>query len=178
METNASLKTEKEFTVPVQSVYEAWTNEEQLKQWWKPMRMQLAEVVNELHEGGKIEYKFQGENKNNLTVKGEYLEVRPNEKLVCTWNWQLHDERLNDSKYKLTVLFKSSGAGSSIEISQENDADQELLKPHEAGWDEELNNLADYLNSKSKSQTQGDAAGTAMDHEGKPDYGSQNPAGS
>ncbi len=60
METNKTFKleTSKEFSVPAEQLYEAWTEPEQLKQWWKPIGNQLKEVHNDLKKGGRVAYKF------------------------------------------------------------------------------------------------------------------------
>ncbi len=174
--TNANVNTGMDFSVSPDSLYQAWTDPEQLKQWWKPMGSQLTDVVNELNKGGKIEYKFQADERENLIITGEYLEVVPNEKLVYTWNWQMNDEALDDSEYKLTVIFKSAENGSRLEIAQENNKDQEPLIPHKHGWEEALDHLAQHLDSQNDHSESHGAASSPSDHEGKPDYGSQNPA--
>lgn len=193
MESNEkSITASKEFNVPVETLYSAWTEAEQLKQWWKPMKMNLADVVNDLNEGGEILYKFEGESGTKLTIKGSYEQVQPGEKLVYTWNWELPDDKLN-SQYKLEVSFKGTESGSSIHIVQVEEADQEAVKPKEGGWDHELDNLASYLengddsdegnkettkvdtSSEGLKNTQStDASSTPEDQEGKPDYGSAN----
>jgi uncharacterized protein YndB with AHSA1/START domain len=183
MESNENaLTASKEFNVPVQALYEAWTDPEQLKQWWKPMNMSLSEVTNELKEDGQISYKFEGASGAGLTITGSYQQVQPGEKLVYTWNWELPDDKLN-SQFKLEVSFSSTGSGSHIEIRQQEEADQESVKPKEGGWDNELNNLATFLESADNNSSSGglsnaqstDASSTPEDQEGKPDYGSQNP---
>lgn len=153
------------------------------------MNLSLTEVVNVVQKGGEIAYKFNGESGTSLTIDGTYQEVQPQERLVYTWNWQLPDEKLN-SKYKLDVQFKGSGEGSRIEIKQEQEEQQESVKPKETAWESELSHLAEFLESSSgaasasssssqsgslKNEQSQDAGSTAMDQEGKPDYGSQNP---
>ncbi|MBC7743537.1 MAG: SRPBCC domain-containing protein [Flavobacterium sp.] len=178
MEANKSenLKTRKEFSANSDTLYHAWTDPEQLKKWWKPMGSQLTEIVNELQVGGKILYQFTADNMEILVIKGEYLEVIPQEKLVYTWNWQVQNEAINDSEYKLSVYFKKLSNGSSIEVLQENDKDQESIHPHQHGWEDALNHLADYLKLHNEHSHAEGAASTSSDHDGKPDYGSQNPA--
>jgi len=189
MESNgqSTLHANKTFQAPVEALYKAWTDAEQLKQWWKPMGLTLIQVENEMREGGKIAYQFEGQEGTSLKIDGSYQEVEPHKRLVYTWNWQLPDEKLN-SAYKLEVLFESSDSGSSISISQLEDEQQESLKPKASAWDEELSKLASFLESGhwnddapqqgqsgvSNAQQQ-DASSSAMDQEGKPDYGSQNP---
>lgn len=173
---NVNLNAGKDFSASPDVLYKAWTDPEQLKQWWKPMGSQLTEVVNELREGGKIEYKFQTEGKDNLVITGEYLEVQPNEKLVYTWNWQVLEDTVNDSNYNLTVEFKAAETGSSIDISQEKNDKQEAIQPHQHGWEEALNHLAEFLESHNTQAEPGSMAGTASDAQGKPDNESQDPA--
>jgi uncharacterized protein YndB with AHSA1/START domain len=176
MESNEQqqITVNKAFEVPVEDLYQAWTEGSQLKQWWKPLGMTLTDVQNELSEGGKIAYRFEGADSQGLTIDGSYQEVKPQERLVYTWNWQFPDEKLN-SAYKLEVVFKSSGTGSSIEIAQQQNEQQESVKPKASAWEEELTHLAEFLSSGKSSSNSNDASSTAMDQEGKPDYGSQNP---
>jgi uncharacterized protein YndB with AHSA1/START domain len=128
METsNASIKIEREFSAPVETVFSAWTEPEELKQWWKPLGSQLNEVRNELKEGGEIEYIFEANGKTSLTIKGNYMEVSPKERLVYTWNWQPQEKELAESDYKLSVLFEDSGEGCRLVITQENFKSKESI---------------------------------------------------
>lgn len=183
----STLNASKTFQVPVEALYKAWTDAEQLRQWWKPMGLTLTQVENEMREGGKIAYQFEGQEGTSLTIDGTYQEVQPPQRLVYTWNWQLPDEKLN-SAYKLEVVFESLESGSSISITQQEDEQQESVKPKASAWDEELSKLASFLESGDKgtdaqnpgntgvsNAQQQDASSSAMDQEGKPDYGSQNP---
>lgn len=183
----STLNANKTFQVPVEALYKAWTDAEQLKQWWKPMGLTLTQVVNEMREGGKIAYNFEGQEGTGLTIEGTYQEVEPQHRLVYTWNWQLPDEKLN-SAYKLEVTFEGSGSESTITVKQQEDEHQESVKPKASAWDDELSKLAEFLQSgwnadaadtqanagTSNGQKQ-NASSSPMDQEGKPDYGSQNP---
>ncbi len=50
MESNgqSSINASKTFKARVEALYKAWTDAEQLKQWWKPMGFSLRQVENEL----------------------------------------------------------------------------------------------------------------------------------
>jgi uncharacterized protein YndB with AHSA1/START domain len=191
MESNgqSTIQASKSFQADVSALYKAWTEAEQLKQWWKPMGLTLSDVENEITEGGKVTYHFKGEEGTSLTIEGTYQEVQPNERLVYTWNWQLPDEKLNSS-YKLEVVFEGSEDQSSISITQNEEEQQESVKPKESAWDDQLSKLAQFLESDEQgagssdntassggvsNAQQQDASSSAMDQEGKPDYGSQNP---
>ena len=69
---------------PVERVWEAWTNPEQLKQWWTPAPWKTVEAETDLRPGGifrTVMLSPEGEKFPNL---GSYLEVIPNERLVWT----------------------------------------------------------------------------------------------
>lgn len=183
----STLNASKTFQVPVEALYKAWTDAEQLKQWWKPMGLTLMQVENEMREGGKIAYNFEGQEGTGLAIEGTYQEVEPQHRLVYTWNWQLPDEKLN-SAYKLEVTFEGSGSQSTITVKQQEDEHQESVKPKASAWDDELSKLAEFLqsggnadaadtqaNAGTNNGQKQDASSSAMDQEGKPDYGSQNP---
>ncbi len=166
MENNNKLNLTKEFPVPVEALYQAWTSEEQLKQWWKPMKLQLQEVKNELQEGGDITFRFNGA-AEDLVITGKYKELQPNQKLVYTWNWQLPGAAVQESEYVLTINFTGTDQGSKIEVQQENFANEEAVKPHQQGWTQALEDLAAFLDKTSASRP----SGTVNDHIDTVDYG-------
>lgn len=144
MEINKELKVEaqKNFSVSVDELYEAWTNPEQLKKWWKPMGNTLKDVVNDIRQGGSVKYVFNGD---KLIISGEYLEVREKEKLVYTWNWELPEDAVRNAQYKLSVSFSSTGNGSKIHVIQDNFENEETMMPHQEGWEKGLTELEQFL---------------------------------
>lgn len=144
METNENVKVKasKSFDVPVEVLYNAWTNPEQLKQWWKPMNNTLTEVINDVKEGGEVSYIFRA---SGLEISGKYIEVKAQEKLVYTWNWTFTKEVAKNGSYELIVEFKSTDGGSIINITQDNFDDEEGTHPHKEGWEKGLEDLAGYL---------------------------------
>ena len=143
-ESNLTIQVSKSFNASKEKLYKAWTEPEELKQWWKPMDKQLTKVENEITEGGTVRYQFE----DNLQVRGEYKEVTPGEKLVYSWIWEVPEESLHKGEYLLTVSFKDDGdGGSSLDISQQNIMEEHAVKPHQTGWDEALEDLKNYLAS-------------------------------
>ena len=143
-ESNPTIQVSKSFNASKEKLYKAWTEPEELKQWWKPMDKQLTKVENEITEGGTVRYQFE----DNLQVRGEYKEVTPGEKLVYSWIWEVPEESLHKGEYLLTVSFKDDGdGGSSLDISQQNIMEEHAVKPHQTGWDEALEDLKNYLAS-------------------------------
>jgi uncharacterized protein YndB with AHSA1/START domain len=147
MESNAlRLSAEKDFTVPVEHLYKAWTTPEDLKQWWKPSGNQLKTVELDIQEGGKFKYEFEGKDSQiTLLITGEYQEVKENEKLAYSWNWSVPANVVEPSEHELIILFFTDGEGSKIKVTQENFQDEESINPHQEGWEKALNDLQEYL---------------------------------
>lgn len=143
------VKTAKSFPVTAEQLYNAWTNPDQLKQWWKPMGNSLKEVINDLKQGGTVRYIF---NDNKLVISGEYLEVKENEKLVYTWKWELPHDAVRNAEYKLAVNFVNKGDGSEINVLQENFETEESMLPHQEGWEKGLNDLENFLTSNTSTE--------------------------
>ena len=70
------IEVNKEFNVTAERLYQAWTNEEDLRQWWHPFHNQLKHLQNDLKPGGKVIYTFENqEGKEVFTINGTYKEV-------------------------------------------------------------------------------------------------------
>ncbi len=141
------IELRKDFKVAVEELYKAWTTEQDLKQWWRPMGNNLTALVNELRDGGRVEYKFStAEGEEAFTISGSYKEVQPEKKLVYTWNWKLPS--VEDTDFLLTVEFASTGSGSRLHVIQEQFTSEEALKPHQEGWENALQSLAAHLQNQ------------------------------
>ena len=167
MEINNMLKVEvaKNFPVSPAQLYLAWTEPEQLKQWWKPMGNSLKDVTNDIRKGGTVSYVFEN---NTLIISGEYLEVNGKEKLVYTWKWELPEDAVRNSEYKLSVEFKGNAGGSEIHVLQENFENEESMLPHQQGWEKGLSDLEQFLKQSSTTSAtpQDDASGMPTVSEG------------
>jgi uncharacterized protein YndB with AHSA1/START domain len=135
------------FDVPVEQLYEAWTQREQLKQWWQTTGFQLIDVNNELKDGGKITYVFENE---ELMISGEYEKVEQFKLLKYSWNWHFKDSANGGGSYTITVEFSQTDSGSSINVKQQDNSTEERIMPHKQGWEKGLDDLKEYLSGKSK----------------------------
>lgn len=151
MESSSAIRlyVHKSFEVSPERLFEAWTGEEDLREWWRPMGNRLEKETNELKEGGQIRYEFRNADGGHiLTIDGVYKEVQGKEKLVYTWNWNLAKETVGKATYLLEVRFLPQGNGSRLEVVQENFSDEEAVQPHKEGWETALQDLKNYLEKK------------------------------
>ena len=151
MDSNSNIiEISETFSVPVEDLYKAWTDAEALKQWWHPIGDSLESVTNELNEGGVVAYEFANKGFN---VSGNYSEVKPNEKLVYTWNWEFKDELPSES-YTLEIGFESSESGSTLHVKQHELPDDAIAKPHKDAWHTALDSLKAYLENPKTGNTE------------------------
>lgn len=149
MENNSSnLTVSKEFNCSKDALYDAWTQPEQLKQWWKPMGNTLTDVVNDIRHGGEVKYMFKD---NLLTIDGKYEKVKDHSLLEYTWNWHLKAERTESAPYKLSVRFDGDNNSSSISVTQTGFQREENVQPHKQGWVQGLQQLQGYLSGTNNS---------------------------
>ena len=146
----SKLEVSKEFRCSKEKLYRAWTEQDQLKQWWKPMGKQLIAVENDLAEGGTVKYQF---NDNTLLIDGNYEKVVPNELLEYTWNWHVSAEPIKDAAYKLSVRFEGDESNATISITQDGFLNEENIHPHQHGWEEGLEQLKSYVESQGEMQS-------------------------
>ncbi|MFD2598710.1 SRPBCC domain-containing protein [Sphingobacterium corticis] len=143
-----NIEVTKEFTVDVASVYSAWTDQQKLKSWWKPLEKTLKHV--DIKQGEKeVVYHFSDDNvdEKDLIIKSEYHEQVENERLEYSWNWYFDDLPIKDGFYTLKVTFEELENGSSITVVQENESEEEGVHPHSEGWEDALNQLKSYVES-------------------------------
>ncbi|WP_207426144.1 SRPBCC domain-containing protein [Pedobacter sp. SYSU D00535] len=152
METNQknSLEVSKNFSVQRERLFKAWTTEEDLKQWWKPLGSTLEELRDDQKEGGTVRYRFSRSGGEEFVIEGTYQEVQPNERLVYSWNWNLPEVNTDESKYTLQVEFVDDEGGSSIRITQSGFSSEEASQPHLDGWNQGLDSLKKHLEGNSE----------------------------
>jgi uncharacterized protein YndB with AHSA1/START domain len=141
-----NLEISRQFETTKEALFAAWTEPEQLKQWWKPLGKQLSSVENNLSEGGEVKYVF---DEGSLIIDGKYEKVVANELLEYSWNWHLKSDVVEDAPYKLTVQFKGEGESSTISIEQTGFENAESVHPHKQGWEQGLDQLSQHLSGNS-----------------------------
>lgn len=144
-----NLHVAKDFSVPAERLYEAWVTEPDLKAWWRPMGNVLTRLINDIKEGGTVRYEFATEGgEHSFTINGTYKKVEQGKHLQYTWNWEVPSNAVENAEFLLTINFLPQGAGSRLEVSQDNFKDEESVQPHREGWEKALEDLKQYLEHK------------------------------
>ncbi len=101
------------YDAPVELVWDAWTDPEQVAQWWGPRGFTLTTHSKSLRPGGIWHYTMHGPDGTDYINKTLYLEVEERKKLV-------YDHGGNDERaplFRVTVHFISTGNQTTIDMT-------------------------------------------------------------
>jgi uncharacterized protein YndB with AHSA1/START domain len=131
------------FKAPVERVYAAWTDAEQMKRWFAPGDMTVPVAEADVREGGRyrVQMSDSGSDCEFHTTGGVYREVKPNRRLVFTWQWEG-----SDLETLVTLEFKSlSASETELTLIHEGFDNDDTRDKHGQGWDGCLAKLETYL---------------------------------
>jgi uncharacterized protein YndB with AHSA1/START domain len=72
------------FNAPLEKVFRAWTEPEQMKKWWGPKEFSCPDCTIDLRVGGKYHSSMMDAKGNKIWITGKYKEIVFPEKLVYT----------------------------------------------------------------------------------------------
>ncbi len=75
---------EREIDVPVEAVWDAWTNPEKLVKWFTPAPWGTKSCKIDLRPGGEFQVTMMSPEGEEFPNSGCYLEILPNERLIWT----------------------------------------------------------------------------------------------
>ncbi len=137
------LLVKRTFKAPVERVYAAWTDAEQIKRWFAPGTMSVPMAEADARQGGRYRMQMsEGDGDCAFhTTGGVYREVIPNQRLVFTWQWEG-----SDLETLVTLEFKSLSAHETeLTLIPEGFDSEETRDKHGQGWDGCLAKLEAFL---------------------------------
>jgi uncharacterized protein YndB with AHSA1/START domain len=125
---------------PRDRVYAAWTDPAQLKKWFGPENVQTREIVAEARVGGTFRWDLIDSDGDELTMRGEFRELKSNEKVVFTWQWQDNEDWENHISI-VTVDLKDAAGGTDLRLTHEQLPNEDSRDGHTRGWNSALDKL-------------------------------------
>jgi uncharacterized protein YndB with AHSA1/START domain len=128
-----------------EKVYAAWTEPENLVQWFGPGQVEPGSTRADLdvRVGGRYRISFTGSNGEYHEVGGVYRDVVPNQRLVFSWAWHSTPER----ESLVTVSIKPDGGGTLLTFQHAQFVDETARDNHQRGWTESLANLSIFVDA-------------------------------
>jgi uncharacterized protein YndB with AHSA1/START domain len=105
-----SLEIKRLIKAPRDRVYAAWTDPEQLRQWFGPENVRTQNLIADAREGGKFQWDLIDSEGDQLTMLGEFRELQPDRKIVFTWQWQ-NDEKWENYFSVVTIDLEDANGG-------------------------------------------------------------------
>lgn len=132
---------------PRQTVFDAWTKPEHLKNWWRAKPTMTTEIADvDLRVGGKYRLGMRAPDAPEPFVCfGTFLEVTPPAKLVYTWSWE--PPGMDVGETLVTVEFIDSGTSTELVLTHERFPTTDAAAKHDHGWTACLDMLVSVLNS-------------------------------
>jgi len=129
---------------PRDRVYAAWTDPEQLKQWFGPENVKTRELVADARMGGTFRWDHINPEGEEMTIRGEYRELQPDKKIVFTWQWQ-DDEDWENHVSIVTVELDDADGGTELRLTHEQLPNEESRDGHTRGWNSALDKLEKFF---------------------------------
>jgi len=106
----STITFQRAFTAPREDVFEAWTQPDQLAEWWDPTGARLSECTIDLKPGGA--FKFVNEGAHSPPFAGVYLVIERPALLVFDVLGSVGTVRLDTDRdtTKMTVTIRCSSA--------------------------------------------------------------------
>jgi uncharacterized protein YndB with AHSA1/START domain len=101
------------YDAPVKAVWDAWTDPDQVAQWWGPRGFAITTHSKDLRPGGHWNYTMHGPDGVDYKNITKYFEVEPLAKLVYDHGASVDSPPL----FRVTVLFSESHGKTKMEMS-------------------------------------------------------------
>ena len=136
------LRMERTFDAPVDLVFRAFTEPEQIVRWWGPEGFHIPESEFTVEVGGGFRTCMRGPESDHW-VQGKYTELIVNERLAFTWAWEADGEP--GPATRVTIDFEARGGQTVIQLVHEGFAEIEGRDAHGDGWASSFNCLDQVL---------------------------------
>ncbi|PWT96892.1 MAG: hypothetical protein C5B53_08830 [Candidatus Melainabacteria bacterium] len=138
-----TLEVRRTIQAPVEKVYRAWTEPEQISQWFGCDKVARARVTQELKVGGQYRIEANCADGSPGLVYGTFKEIIPNQKLVYSWTNGSAEYPASDTI--VSVEFIARGSETEIHLVHSNFALAKSVEGHTMGWQECLEKLARFV---------------------------------
>jgi uncharacterized protein YndB with AHSA1/START domain len=135
--TPSSLLISRTYPASVERVFKAWTDANQLGQWFAPTDDYTTRASVDLQVGHEYRIAITHKGGNVHTILGTYRLIDPPRKLVYTWRWE--GGPMADTL--VTVDFAPEGEATKVTITHEQFTNTEDRDKHNEGWNGCLNRL-------------------------------------
>jgi uncharacterized protein YndB with AHSA1/START domain len=140
----ATLVTRQLINASPEFLFAAWTDPQQLVQWWGPEGVECTDAQIDLRVGGAYRIANRLPDGSTLWIAGVFDIVERPRRLRFSWRL---DGQSSDVE-QVTVTFEARGTATEVVIVHEHIASAAVRESHEHGWKGCLAGLATYAASR------------------------------
>ena len=133
------------FDAPRHLVFEAWTREEHLAQWFMADQFTFVEFRADLRPGGLWRSAMVAPDGESFKAGGVYREIVPNERLVFTHAWEGDDGQPEHETIVSVTLADHATGATLMTFKQAFFKSVESRDRHNGGWGQFFDHLEDHL---------------------------------
>jgi uncharacterized protein YndB with AHSA1/START domain len=132
------VRIERTFEAPAEDVFDAWTNEEVIRRWFRPGRgWQEPSAEVDLRIGGKVRVVMRAPDGSEVAAWGEYTVIDRPHKLAFTWTFD--DDPSNEQMIELEFI-EQDGATTVVFVNS-NISEEERRDAQYEGWTACIDNM-------------------------------------
>ncbi len=135
------LRMQKLIPATPERVFRAWTNPEELVNWWGPVGVRCVSAEVDLRQGGQYSIANELPDGAILWIRGEFETVEEPTLLIYTWVVETTEAETE----RVTVRFEAHDSGTQLVLMHEQIPGEELRDQHRHGWEDCLNGLLAHL---------------------------------
>ncbi|WP_222913240.1 SRPBCC domain-containing protein [Natrinema sp. SYSU A 869] len=145
--TDASLTIRRTFDAPRERVWRAFTDPDELSQWWGPANWTLSVSEMDFREGGVWHFCMQGPDSEESWGKVVYEELVEPERIVATDLFADEEgDRVADTpKLSFTFEFADRDGATELTLTHEGFPTAEMIEGAEIGWTGSFDELETHL---------------------------------
>jgi uncharacterized protein YndB with AHSA1/START domain len=136
------------FDAPRPLVFAAWTNAEEVANWWGPQGFVSVSCELDLRPGGRWRRAMRSPDGRLHVGRGVYREIVAPERLVFTYAWEDNDGEPGHETL-VTVTFAERGDKTELTLRQALFETVTARDAHRGGWASCFERFAEYLASPS-----------------------------
>ncbi len=138
-----TLEISRVFQARKEAVFRAWTDEEQLSQWWGPKGFTAYIDRFDAKPGGPYRIDMRSPDGESHWLHGEFREVDPHDRLVFTWVWEQGD--LAGHEMLVTVEFFAVDEATEVRLTHAKLPGEAARTAHNQGWMSTFECLSDAI---------------------------------
>ena len=137
----------RQFDAPRHLVFRAWTTPELIRRWWAGDRGEVTSAEVDLRPGGTWRYVMTANGGFEVAFHGEYREIVPDERIVCTEVF----EGMPEAAAVSTATFTEQDGQTTLTILVEHTSQQHRDMHLSSGMEEGMNESLDHLEQVAAS---------------------------